>query len=124
MTKSEMDYLDTSLLGPFLLFMNQYFNYLISEKYLLYFSLVCLHMTFIFKKNHKFQVCLLVQIWTTFDLWRYCSKVCQEICDSLNIYLFKIPNATLVDISSKNKTQSVPIVTNTSTRTTRTSTRK
>lgn len=40
MTKSEMDYLDSALLGPFLLFMNQYFNYLVGEKYLLVFSLV------------------------------------------------------------------------------------
>lgn len=40
MTKSEMDYLDTALLGPFLLFMNQYFNYVVKEKYLLFFSLV------------------------------------------------------------------------------------
>lgn len=40
MTKSEMDYMDSSLLGPFLMFMNQYFNTPVAEHYLLYFSLV------------------------------------------------------------------------------------
>lgn len=43
MTKSEMEYMDTSLFGPFLMFMNQYFGTLIPERYLLYFSLVSLH---------------------------------------------------------------------------------
>ncbi|CAG7683781.1 unnamed protein product [Allacma fusca] len=68
MTKSEMDYLDIALLGPFLMFMNQYFNSYVPEGYLLWLS----------------------AIWAVVELWRYCSKVCQEICESLDIYLFKI----------------------------------
>lgn len=69
MTKSEMDYLDWSQLGPALLFLNQYFNCVIPEIWLLWFTL----------------------IWGTQDLLRYCSQVCLEICDHLHIQLFKIP---------------------------------
>lgn len=42
MTKSEMEYMDSSLLGPFLMFGNQCVGTLIPERYLLYFSLVSL----------------------------------------------------------------------------------
>ena len=41
---------------------------------------------------------ILLQFWATFELWRYSSKVCQEICESMNIYLFKIE---LTDKKSK-----------------------
>jgi len=40
MTKSEMDYFDIALIGPMLIFLNQYFDVLVDEEYLLYFSLV------------------------------------------------------------------------------------
>uniref|UniRef100_A0A1I8PM53 diacylglycerol cholinephosphotransferase n=1 Tax=Stomoxys calcitrans TaxID=35570 RepID=A0A1I8PM53_STOCA len=69
MTKAEMEYLDWSLLGPALLFLNQYFNCVVPEIWLLWFSL----------------------IWGTQDLVRYCSQVCLEICAHLNIQLFTIP---------------------------------
>lgn len=69
MTRSEMEYLDWGLLGPLLLFLNQYFNCFLPEIYVLWFAL----------------------IWGTQDLFRYCVQVCMEICDHLHIKLFKIP---------------------------------
>ncbi|XP_046748672.1 choline/ethanolaminephosphotransferase 1 isoform X5 [Diprion similis] len=69
MTKNEMQYLDTALIGPAMLFLNQYFNFFIKEYYVLW-------------------LCL---IWVTLDLLRYCSQVCLEICDHLKIMLFRIP---------------------------------
>lgn len=68
MTKSEMAYSDASLLGPAALFLNQYFNCPISEKYLLY--CVC--------------------VYVIYDLIKYCRQVCLEICEHLNIMLFTI----------------------------------
>lgn len=69
MTKAEMEYLDWSLLGPALLFLNQYFNCIVPEIWLLWFAL----------------------IWGTQDLLRYCAQVCLEICQHLRINLFRIP---------------------------------
>lgn len=69
MTKSEMDYMDWSLLGPIMLFLNQYFNTFIKEYYVLW-------------------LCL---IWVTFDLIRYCAQICHEICEYLHVELFRIP---------------------------------
>ncbi|CAH1280601.1 unnamed protein product [Diabrotica balteata] len=69
MTKSEMDYMDWSLMGPAMLFLNQYFNTFINEYYVLW-------------------LCL---IWVAIDLMRYCAQICHEICDSLHLELFKIP---------------------------------
>lgn len=40
MTKSEIDFFDIALIGPMMLFLNQYFDIIITEKYLLYASLV------------------------------------------------------------------------------------
>ena len=54
MTKSEMEYLDWSLLGPLLLFLNQYFNNFLQEYIVLWFAM----------------------IWCTIDLIRYCYHVC------------------------------------------------
>ncbi|XP_055705166.1 cholinephosphotransferase 1 [Phlebotomus papatasi] len=68
MTKSEMEYLDWGLIGPLMLFLNQYFNNFLPE------SLVLFGAT----------------VWCTFDLIKYCSQVCVEICNHLNIQLFKI----------------------------------
>ncbi|EFX71419.1 hypothetical protein DAPPUDRAFT_60250 [Daphnia pulex] len=68
MTRSEMDYLDSVLIGPALLFLNQYFNNFIQEYYVLW-------------------LCLL---WAAIDLYRYCHRVCLEICGALNIELFRI----------------------------------
>ncbi|KAH8421063.1 hypothetical protein KR222_007871 [Zaprionus bogoriensis] len=69
MTKAEMEYLDWSLLGPALLFLNQYFNCIVPEIWLLWFALA----------------------WGTQDLLRYCAQVCLEICQHLRIDLFRIP---------------------------------
>ncbi|XP_023316400.1 cholinephosphotransferase 1 isoform X4 [Trichogramma pretiosum] len=69
MSKSEMQYLDSALLGPAMLFLNQYFNFFIKEYIVLW----------------------LCFIWATVDLLWYSAKVCLEICDHLNIHLFKIP---------------------------------
>ncbi|KAK9876621.1 hypothetical protein WA026_013998 [Henosepilachna vigintioctopunctata] len=70
MTKSEMDYTDLSLIGPSMLFLNQYFNTFIKEYYVLW-------------------ICL---IWVAVDLLRYCYQICIEICDYLHIELFRIPH--------------------------------
>lgn len=40
MTKSEMDYTDSSLVGPLLLFLNQYFNTFFNEYYVLWVCMV------------------------------------------------------------------------------------
>lgn len=40
MTKSEMDYMDWSLLGPTMLFLNQYFNNFFKEYYILWICMV------------------------------------------------------------------------------------
>ncbi|KAI8440619.1 hypothetical protein MSG28_001838 [Choristoneura fumiferana] len=68
MTKSEMDYYDWSLLGPAMLFLNQYFNNAIPEYYVLW----------------------LCTIWVCVDLTRYCGQICLEICEHLKIKLFRI----------------------------------
>ncbi|XP_052738270.1 cholinephosphotransferase 1 isoform X2 [Bicyclus anynana] len=69
MTKSEMELYDWSLLGPAMLFLNQYFNNAIPEYYVLW----------------------LCTIWVCADLMRYCGQICLEICDHLHIRLFRIP---------------------------------
>nr|XP_033341482.1 cholinephosphotransferase 1 isoform X3 [Megalopta genalis] len=69
MTKNEMQYLDSSLIGPAMLFLNQYFNFFIKEYYVLW----------------------LCFIWVTLDLLRYSSQICLEICDHMKIKLFRIP---------------------------------
>ncbi|KAM3958134.1 choline/ethanolaminephosphotransferase 1 bbc isoform 2-T2 [Aphomia sociella] len=71
MTKSEMEYYDWSLLGPSMLFLNQYFNNAIPEYYVLW----------------------LCTIWVCIDLMRYCGQICLEICEHLKIQLFRIPGA-------------------------------
>lgn len=40
MTKNEMQYLDSALIGPAMLFLNQYFNFFIKEYYVLWLCLV------------------------------------------------------------------------------------
>ncbi|XP_015121616.1 choline/ethanolaminephosphotransferase 1 isoform X4 [Diachasma alloeum] len=82
MTKNEMEYLDTALIGPCMLFLNQYFNFFIKEYYVLW----------------------LCFIWVTFDFFRYCSQVCLEICDHLKIMLFRIPHPSDSTTAEKNGT--------------------
>ncbi|XP_039745868.1 cholinephosphotransferase 1 isoform X1 [Pararge aegeria] len=69
MTKSEMELYDWSLLGPAMLFLNQYFNNAIPEYYVLW----------------------LCTLWVYADLMRYCGQICFEICEHLHIRLFRIP---------------------------------
>jgi len=72
MCKGEITNRDASLLAPMLLILNQYFNTFIPETVLLYISLV----------------------WVGLDLVWYSSKVCLEICNYLDVSLFKIPYET------------------------------
>jgi phosphatidylglycerophosphate synthase len=69
LSKSEMDIFDSGMLGPVILFLNQYFNEFINEYFLLWIAF----------------------IWCTLDLIWYCSNVCLEMCDYMNIKLFTIP---------------------------------
>merc|ERR1719309_1174915 len=69
MCKGEISHRDAAMLAPLLLITNQYFNTFISERFLLYVSL----------------------IWVTVDLLWYCAKVCLEICNYLDVSLFTIP---------------------------------
>lgn len=69
LSKSHMDIFDSGMLGPAILFLNQYFNEFIPEYYLLWIAF----------------------IWCTVDLIWYCSNVCLEMCDYMNIQLFTIP---------------------------------
>jgi len=68
MTKSEMPKNDSILIGPGLLLLNQYFDYLFNESAVLW-------------------ICF---IWTLYDLLNFSIRVCNEICNYLNIYCFKI----------------------------------
>lgn len=43
MTKNEMEYFDSSMFGPAMLFMNQYFNFFIPEYYVLWLCIVSKH---------------------------------------------------------------------------------
>lgn len=68
MTRSEMALIDSCFIGPFMLFLNQYFNSLIPEYFLL--SVVC--------------------VINIYDLLKFSVGVCQEICAYLSIYCFDI----------------------------------
>lgn len=69
MSKSKMEVLDSGLVGPLLLFLNQYFNEWIPEYYVLWVAL----------------------LWCILDLIQYCYIVCLQMCDFMNIKLFTIP---------------------------------
>merc|ERR1719336_3331174 len=69
MCKGEITHRDAAMVAPLILITNQYFNTFISERYLLYISM----------------------IWVVVDLLWYCSKVCLEICNYLDVSLFTIP---------------------------------
>ncbi|KAF0297348.1 Choline/ethanolaminephosphotransferase 1 [Amphibalanus amphitrite] len=68
MTRSELEYSDSSMIGPAMLFLNQYFNTYFQEYYVLW-------------------VCL---IWGLVDFLDYWRKICTEICDHMGIYCFRI----------------------------------
>ncbi|KAK6183919.1 hypothetical protein SNE40_002324 [Patella caerulea] len=85
MTKSEMELFDLGLIGPGMLFLNQYFNCIIREDIVLW----------------------LCFIWCLFDLIKYSTNVCSEICDYLNIYCFTITSKPRPDNTGRNgKTKS------------------
>lgn len=74
MTKSEMDYLDSILIGPGMLFLNQYFNTFMNEHVVLWLCLV----------------------YSAADLFHYCTIVCNQISAHLKIHLFSItPKVTV-----------------------------
>ncbi|KAG5677432.1 hypothetical protein PVAND_007190 [Polypedilum vanderplanki] len=79
LSKSVMDYFDSGMWGPVALFLNQYFNEFFPEYYLLW----------------------LVLGWVTVDLIWYCSTVCLEMCEYMNIKLFTIPYPTKVAVNGK-----------------------
>lgn len=68
MTKSEMEYFDSILIGPGMLFLNQYFNTFINEYIVLWLCLV----------------------YSLADLLHYCIIVCNQICSHLHIKMFQI----------------------------------
>jgi len=68
MTKSEMQYLDSSFIGPFLLFLNQYFNTFLNEYYVLWLAL----------------------IYSIIDIILYASSCCLQISSFLGIYVFSL----------------------------------
>ncbi|KAI1297181.1 Choline/ethanolaminephosphotransferase 1 [Halotydeus destructor] len=68
MTKSEIGVLDLVLIGPAMLFLNQYFNEPISDYYVLWAAF----------------------FWTLADLLWYAFKVCTEISEHLAINVFSI----------------------------------
>ncbi|XP_022829552.1 cholinephosphotransferase 1 isoform X5 [Spodoptera litura] len=101
MTKSEMDYYDWSLLGPAMLFLNQYFNHALPEYYVLW----------------------LCTIWVCVDLMRYCGQICLEICGHLRIQLFRITSppagaANVITVASESERSDsedvVPLINNNS----------
>jgi len=85
MTKSELAFFDTIYLGPILLLVNQYFGYLITEYYLLWFGL----------------------IYGTLDLTKYSCKVCTEIATYLHICVFKIPYSKNENVDKKSAKKEV-----------------
>lgn len=78
MCRSEMDYMDSALLGPGMLFLNQYFNTFINEYIIL---LVCL-------------------VYSVADLLHYSVIVCNQICAHLQIPLLRIVPKYAVDTAS------------------------
>lgn len=85
MTKSSMNFLDVAFIGPGLLLIDQYLDSPIPENILLYFFL----------------------IWNTFDLVRYSTSICTQICRHLGIYCFDIITQRCPCSQTKNQTGKV-----------------
>lgn len=114
MTKSEMQYLDSSFIGPFLLFLNQYFNTFLNEKFVLWLALVgILWCDFLGQQPSRFssnsegifteseprkplnrtltELSLLhPQIYSIIDIILYASSLCLQISSFLGIYIFSL----------------------------------
>lgn len=73
MTKSEMHLIDSALLGPAMLFLNQYFNCVFPEKWLL----------------------IIMLVYSCYDWLKYSTGVCSQICHHLNIACFSIAPVTM-----------------------------
>ncbi|XP_041366519.1 choline/ethanolaminephosphotransferase 1-like [Gigantopelta aegis] len=84
MSKSEMNLFCFGLVGPGLLFLNQYFNSCLNEYFVLWLAFVIVLV----------------------DLYRYSSQVCREICKDLNIYCFTITSKPVPTSSEVNGTKS------------------
>ncbi|CAF1041875.1 unnamed protein product [Rotaria sordida] len=72
MSRSPLNGWDTSFVGPLAVCINQYFNLFIDEHILLWLFL----------------------LYNLYDLLRYNIKVCQELCDFLDIHCFRIKPST------------------------------
>ncbi|XP_076313260.1 LOW QUALITY PROTEIN: cholinephosphotransferase 1-like [Tachypleus tridentatus] len=97
MSKSEMDYFDSVLVGPGMLFLNQYFNTFFREYIVLWLCLV----------------------YSTSDLLHYCTIVCSQICNHMNIQMFRItpnlnssPARSIVSPTQKEEAESHPLIAN------------
>ncbi|XP_022252701.1 cholinephosphotransferase 1-like isoform X2 [Limulus polyphemus] len=97
MSKSEMDYFDSVLVGPGMLFLNQYFNTFFKEYIVLWLCLV----------------------YSTSDLLHYCTIVCSQICNHMNIQMFRItpnPNSSqarsIASPTQKEEAESHPLIAN------------
>lgn len=93
MTKSPIEYIDSTLIGPAMLFLNQYFNSVLPEYYVL---CVCLVINLnVYRSNNIYYIYDIklyvnLQAWSIIDLSIYSIFVCKEICDHLRVYLFYI----------------------------------
>lgn len=90
MTKSPIEYIDSTLVGPAMLFLNQYFNSILPEYYVLCVCLVIIFNVCLILIKNDIKISLYLQAWSIIDLSIYSIFVCKEICDHLRVYLFYI----------------------------------
>nr|CDS20303.1 choline:ethanolaminephosphotransferase 1 [Echinococcus granulosus] len=83
MSKSEMTFIDSVLVGPFALFFNQYFNCPIPESFVLW-------------------CCCILAVA---DVLLYSSNVCIQIADYLNIYIFRVDKPPLLLVRQPSQLQ-------------------
>lgn len=88
MTRHEVKTLDTVMIGPLLLILNQYFNILVNEYYVLWFALVSFSHSPIAAIANNFISDQ--QLFSIFDVLWFACKVCHEIRDHLHINIFSI----------------------------------
>lgn len=66
MSKNEMQYLDSSLIGPAMLFLNQYFDFVINEYYVLWLCFVSnLLLLLLYWIIHQSENIILIDIFHT-----------------------------------------------------------
>lgn len=83
MCRSEMDYMDSALLGPGMLFLNQYFNTFVNE----------------------YAILILCLVYSVGNLLHYSVTVCNQICAHLQIPLLRIVPKYAVSLSDKAPSQ-------------------